>query len=132
MMTDPIADMLTRIRNARLVLRETVDVPASKLKVAIAKILEEEGYIKSFARIQTEKPQDIIRICLKYSSKGESTIHEIRRVSLPSRRHYLKASDIEKTCGGLGVSIVSTSKGVMTGEQAKKQNLGGEFVCEVW
>jgi small subunit ribosomal protein S8 len=132
MMTDPIADMLTRIRNGNMAGKETVDIPNSKMKVAIAGILEKEGYTKGYTTLPDDTNQGILRVALKYSPNGDRVIHQLKRVSLPSRRFYVKATEIAETCGGLGISIISTSKGLMTGQEAKKRNLGGEIVCEVW
>jgi small subunit ribosomal protein S8 len=131
MMTDPVADMLTRIRNANMINDETVDIPASKLKLAIAGILKEEGYITDYEKIDDNK-QGMIRIEMKYTPKGEKIIHELRRISKPGRRRYLNAKDIENTCGGLGIAVISTSKGVMTGQKAKSMSIGGEYLCDVW
>ncbi len=131
MMTDPIADMLTRIRNANMIKMETVDIPASKLKMSIAQILEKTGFIQGFVKNENGK-QGILRISMKYSPKGETVIHQLKRISVPSRRIYVKAEDITESCGGLGISIVSTSQGLMTGQDAKRKNIGGELICEVW
>ena len=129
--TDSIADMLTRIRNAGAAKHETVDVPASKMKKAIAQILLDEGYIKSFQLIEDGK-QGIIRIVLKYGENKTSVISGLRRVSKPGLRIYTNCEDMPKVMKGLGIAIVSTSKGVMTDKQARKENVGGEvlaFVC---
>jgi small subunit ribosomal protein S8 len=131
MMTDTIADLLTRIRNANAARAGHVDIPASGMKMAIAEILKKEGYINDFRQIDDTK-QGIIRIELKYSSRDESVIHHIQRVSRPSRRVYVKASAVESACNGLGVSILSTSQGVMTDKEAKRRNIGGEVLCEIW
>ncbi len=131
MMTDPIADMLTRIRNANFMKMEMVDIPASNMKLSIAKILENQGYITGCTKIDDGK-QGLLRVALKYSKKGESVIHKLQRVSLPSRRKYLKANDIQDTCGGMGIAILSTSQGVLTADEAKRRNIGGEIVCEIW
>ena len=128
--TDPIADMLTRIRNANNARHETVDIPASKLKVAIAKILLDEGYIKSFQVIE-DNYQGVIRITLKYLGK-EKVITGLRRVSKPGLRMYAGADDLPKVLRGLGIAIVSTSKGVMTDKDARKQHVGGEVLAFVW
>ncbi len=132
MMTDPIADMLTRIRNANMCRKESVDIPLSKVKLGIARILEEQGYIETYATVSQSSVKDTLRIKLKGLNKGESVIHYLQRVSKPSRRVYVKASEITETCGGLGISIISTSKGLMTGKEARRRNLGGEIVCRVW
>jgi small subunit ribosomal protein S8 len=131
MMTDPIADMLNRIRNANMIRRETVDIPASKIKLAIAQILLDEGYIESFSTVESTL-QATLKIALKYSSKGESIIHELHRISTPGRRCYVKSEDLKPTHGALGISIISTSQGLMTGDDARKRHLGGEMLFEVW
>ena len=129
--TDSIADMLTRIRNAGAAKHETVDVPASKMKKAIAQILLDEGYIKSFQLIEDGK-QGIIRIVLKYGENKTSVISGLRRVSQPGLRIYTNCEDMPKVMKGLGIAIVSTSKGVMTDKQARKENVGGEVLAFVW
>ena len=129
--TDSIADMLTRIRNACAAKHETVDVPASKMKKAIAQILLDEGYIKSFQLIEDGK-QGIIRIVLKYGENKTSVISGLRRVSKPGLRIYTNCEDMPKVMKGLGIAIVSTSKGVMTDKQARKENVGGEVLAFVW
>ena len=129
--TDSIADMLTRIRNAGAAKHETVDVPASKMKKAITQILLDEGYIKSFQLIEDGK-QGIIRIVLKYGENKTSVISGLRRVSKPGLRIYTNCEDMPKVMKGLGIAIVSTSKGVMTDKQARKENVGGEVLAFVW
>ena len=129
--TDSIAYMLTRIRNAGAAKHETVDVPASKMKKAIAQILLDEGYIKSFQLIEDGK-QGIIRIVLKYGENKTSVISGLRRVSKPGLRIYTNCEDMPKVMKGLGIAIVSTSKGVMTDKQARKENVGGEVLAFVW
>ena len=129
--TDSIADMLTRIRNAGAAKHETVDVPASKMKKAIAQILLDEGYIKSFQLIEDGK-QGIIRIVLKNGENKTSVISGLRRVSKPGLRIYTNCEDMPKVMKGLGIAIVSTSKGVMTDKQARKENVGGEVLAFVW
>ena len=129
--TDSIADMLTRIRNAGAAKHETVDVPASKMKKAIAQILLDEGYIKSFQLIEDGK-QGIIRIVLKYGENKTSVISGLRRVSKPGLRIYTNCEDMPKVMKGLGIAIVSTSKGVMTDKQARKETVGGEVPAFVW
>lgn len=129
--TDSIADMLTRVRNAGAAKHETVDVPASKMKKAIAQILLDEGYIKSFQLIEDGK-QGIIRIVLKYGENKTSVISGLRRVSKPGLRIYTNCEDMPKVMKGLGIAIVSTSKGVMTDKQARKENVGGEVLAFVW
>ena len=128
--TDPIADMLTRIRNANNARHETVDVPASKLKLAIAKILVEEGYIKSYQFIE-DGNQGVIKITLKYLGK-EKVITGLRRVSKPGLRMYAGADDLPKVLRGLGIAIISTSMGVMTDKNARKEHVGGEVLAFVW
>ena len=130
-MSDPLADFLTRIRNAGMVRYETVDVPMSNLKVDVAKVLREEGYIKDYQIIEDSK-QGILRIELKYGPNDELVISGIRRVSKPGLRQYVKTDDIPKVLSGLGISILSTSKGVMTDREARRLRIGGEILCEAW
>ena len=130
-MTDPIADMLTRIRNANVVKHETVDVPASNMKKELARILLEEGFIRGYDVIEDGK-QGIIRIQLKYGQTGERVIQGIKRISKPGMRVYTNAYEIPKVLNGLGISIISTSKGILTDKQARKENVGGEVICYVW
>ena len=129
--TDPIADMLTRIRNAGTAKHETVDVPASKMKVAIAQILLDEAYIKSFQLID-DGTQGIIRITLKYLANKERAIQGLKRVSKPGLRIYAGADELPKVLKGLGIAIISTSKGIMTDKQARKLHVGGEVLAFVW
>ena len=129
--TDPIADMLTRIRNANSAKHKTVDVPNSKMKTAIAEILFKEGYIKSFELINNEN-QGIIRITLKYDEKGNRVIDGIKRISKPGLRVYAGAEELPKVLGGLGIAIISTNKGLLTDKEARKQNVGGEVLAFVW
>ena len=129
--TDPIADMLTRIRNANSAKHDTVDIPASKMKKAIAQILVDEGYIKSFKVIDDEK-QGVIRVTLKYGEGKSQVITGLRRVSKPGLRIYSNVEDMPKVMKGLGVAIISTSKGIMTDREARKQNVGGEVLAFVW
>jgi len=129
--TDAIADMLTRIRNANTARHESVDVPASKIKKAIADILVDEGYIKSYQIIEDGK-QGIIRITLKYGPGKKKIIQGIRRVSKPGLRKYSTCEEMPSVLRGLGIAIVSTSKGIMTGKNAKKENVGGEILAFVW
>ena len=129
--TDPVADMLTRIRNASTAKHETVDVPASNLKKAIAQILLEEGYIKSYSIVENGN-QGIIHITLKYHGKKEQVISGLRRVSKPGLRVYAGAEELPKVLKGLGIAIVSTSKGIMTDKQARKLHVGGEVLAFVW
>ena len=130
-MSDPLADMLTRVRNACMVKFDTVDIPLSKVKVNVAKILKEEGYINDY-HIQEGGVQGVLRIDLKYSQDNDKVITGIRRVSKPGRRIYVNADNIPKVMSGLGVGIISTSRGVMTDRQARKMRVGGELLCEVW
>ena len=131
-MTDPIADMLTRIRNANTAKHDTVDVPSSKMKLAIAKILLDEGYIKSYELVENGKFNDI-RITLKYgASKNEKIISGLQRISKPGLRVYANKEELPKVLGGLGVAIISTHKGVITDKEARKLGVGGEVLCFVW
>lgn len=130
-MTDPIADMLTRIRNANVVKHETVDVPASNVKKEIARILLEEGFVRGYDVIEDGK-QGIIRIQLKYSQEGDRVIQGLKRISKPGMRVYAAHDEIPKVLNGLGISVISTSKGILTDKQARKENVGGEVVCYVW
>ena len=129
--TDPIADMLTRIRNAGSAKHETVDVPASKMKKAIAEILLEEGYIRSFQLID-DGTQGIIRITLKYLPNKEKVISGLKRVSKPGLRIYAGAEELPRVLKGLGIAVISTSKGVMTDKKARSQNIGGEVLAFIW
>lgn len=132
-MTDPIADMLTRLRNGIGAKHTKVDVPASRLKVEIARILKEEGYITNYSIKVTEETQfRTLRIFLRYGTKGESAISSIERISRPSRRVYVGSKEVPKVLGGLGVNILSTSQGVMTGKAARRANVGGEVLCSVY
>ena len=130
-MQDPIADMLTRIRNANSAKHPTVDVPASNMKKQIAQILVDEGYIKSFRVIDDDK-QGVIRITLKYTENKSQVITGLRRVSKPGLRIYSNSKDMPKVMKGLGIAIVSTSKGIMTDREARKNNVGGEVLAFVW
>ena len=129
--TDPIADMLTRIRNANSAKHKTVDVPASKMKTAIAEILFREGYIKSFEVISNEN-QGIIRITLKYDEKGTRVIDGIKRISKPGLRVYASKDELPQVLNGLGIALISTSRGILTDKEARKQNVGGEVLAFVW
>ena len=133
-MTDPIADMLTRIRNATLARHTRVDVPASTLKLEIARILEREGYIQAFKVVEPKEGavQKSIRISLKYGPRGERVITGIERVSRPGRRVYFGNAEVPSVFGGLGTSILTTSRGVMTGREARREGVGGEVLCNVW
>ena len=130
--TDPIADMLTRIRNAVGVRHDSVVIPASNMKTAIAKILREEGFVEDYEVLPSKSPQGIIKIALHYRDKGEPAISGLKRVSRPGLRVYVHKGEIPRYSGGLGVSILSTSKGVMTGNQAWREETGGEVLCYVW
>ena len=130
-MTDPVSDMLTRIRNATRVRHDRTDVPASKMKLEIAKILKQEGYIRTFKMLE-EGPQGVIRIYLKYAEDGETVIHGLQRVSKPGRRVYRGADELPKVRSGLGVAVISTNRGVLTDEQARGLRVGGEVLCESW
>lgn len=130
-MTDPIADMLTRIRNAVQARHEATEMPSSKLKVAIAKVLKEEGFIKDY-QVLDNRPFKVLRIELLYTGKKEPVLTGIKRISKPGLRVYTKASAIPRVYGGLGLAVISTPKGVMSGRQARRQNLGGEVICHVW
>lgn len=132
MQTDPIADLLTRVRNAAKARHPRVDLPASKLKVEIARILKEEGYIASFKLVDETKAKKTLRVFLKYTADKRSVITNLRRVSRPGCRVYVAKSEIKPVVGGLGVSILTTPKGLMTGRAARKAGLGGEVLCEVW
>ncbi len=131
MMTDPIADMLTRIRNAVNVERPNVDVPISKLKRGVADVLKREGYIWDWEEVESE-PSKQLRIELKYGPSGERVIRSIKRVSKPGCRVYLKAKELKPVLNGLGITIISTSRGVISDREARQRKLGGEVLCEVW
>jgi len=135
-MTDPIADMLSRIRNATLAKQARVDMPSSRLKVEIARILEGEGYIQGFKVLESseseKRAQAVLRVFLKYGPRGERVITGIERVSRPGRRVYFGRDDVPDVLAGLGTSILTTSRGVMTGREAVKNGVGGEVLCNVW
>jgi small subunit ribosomal protein S8 len=131
MITDPISDMFARIRNANVKLHEKVDIPASKMKMGIAKILKEEGYISNYKNIEDHK-QGVLRVYLKYTVAGKAVLQGIKRASKSSLRIYRGYEDMPKTVGGLGVTIVSTSKGLMTDRQVRKDKIGGEVIGYVW
>ena len=130
-MTDPIADMLTRIRNANMVGHETVDVPASKMKKSIAEILRDEGYINDFEIIDDNK-QGVIRISLKYGANKEHVISGLKKISKPGLKVYAKRDQVPKVLGGLGIAIISTSKGIISDKKARQLGVGGEVICYVW
>ena len=130
-MTDPIADMLTRIRNANSVYHDKVEIPGSKLKKSIAEVLKREGFIKDYTFTEDNK-QGIITIRLKYGANREKVISGLKRISKPGLRHYAKHAELPRVLGGLGIAIISTSKGIMSDKDARKQGLGGEVVAYVW
>jgi len=131
MWSDPIADMLTRVRNAVHVRRKTVKIPSSKMKVGIAQVLKVEGYINGFDVVPDDK-QGILRIDLKYGPRGEDVIHRLQRTSKPGCRIYRKANELPRVLDGLGISVVSTSKGVLSDRACREQNVGGEMICTVY
>jgi len=130
-LTDPVADFLTRIRNSIRARHQKLDVPASKLKAEIARILKEEGYIANYKATE-EDGHKIIRVYLKYTAANEAVIRDLKRVSRPGCRVYVGRDEIRRVQGGLGISILTTPKGVMTGRQARRESVGGEILCEVW
>ncbi len=130
-MSDPISDMLTRIRNAGRAKFNSVDIPGSHLKIEIAKVLKDEGYVKNYKFIKDTK-QGVLRVYLKYGPSQKNAILKLDRVSKPSRRVYVKSKDIKPVYNGMGISIISTSRGIMTDKRARKENLGGEILCNVW
>jgi len=130
-MTDPIADFLTRIRNAVVASKDRCDVPSSQVKLELAKIFQEEGFIRSF-KVLEEGPQRTIRLYLRYASDGEPAIRGLERISRPGRRVYRGVAELPKVLGGIGVAVVSTPKGLMTDARAREQHLGGEVMCRVW
>ena len=130
-MTDPIADLLTRIRNAAVERYDKVDIPASRIKANIVRVLKEEGYIRNFRLMRNESGHPMLKVYLKYSGKGESVIHGIKRVSRPGLRKYAGHQSIPRPLSGAGTAILSTSKGVLSGRSAKKMKVGGEVLCEV-
>lgn len=131
MMTDPIADMLTRVRNAVRIERPLVDMPASKIKINIAAVLKREGYIWDFEVVE-QQPQNLLRIHLKYGPNGERVIQQLRRVSSPGCRVFARVDQMPDVLQGLGISIVSTSHGVMSNREARRQGVGGEVLCKLW
>jgi small subunit ribosomal protein S8 len=132
MMTDPISDMLTRIRNAARGRQPRVDIPASRLKIEIARILKEEGYISTYKVIDEAKPKKALRVFLKYGASRRNVITDLQRVSRPGRRVYVGKAEIKAVMGGTGINILSTPQGLMTGQAARRAGLGGELLCEVW
>ena len=129
--TDPLADMLTRIRNASMAKHSKVDVPASKMKISVAKILKSEGYIKNYKLLKDRK-NGILRIYLKYDGYNEGVIIGLKRMSKPGRRLYVKKEDIPPVLNGMGIAVLSTSKGVLADREARKLNVGGELLCSIW
>lgn len=129
--TDPLSDMLTRIRNANIAKHSKVDIPASKIKISVAKILKDEGYIKNFKLIKDRK-HGLIRIYLKYDEYNEGVITGLKRMSKPGRRLYVKHKDIPLILNGMGIAVLSTSKGVLADREARKANIGGELLCSIW
>ena len=129
--TDPIADMLTRIRNAAKAKFTSVDIPGAKLKIEMAKVMKEEGFIRNYKFIKDNK-QGILRLYLKYDDEQRNAILGIKRISKPSRRVYVKSKDIKPVLNGMGIAVISTSRGVMTDKAARHENLGGEILCNIW
>lgn len=132
MTTDPIADMLTRIRNAARAKHPRVDLPSSKLKIEIARILKDEGYLTNFKMVEETKGKKVLRVFLRYTSDRRSVITDLKRVSRPGSRRYVGKTGIRAVVGGMGISILSTPRGLMTGSTARKEGVGGELLCEVW
>jgi len=130
-LTDPIADMLTRTRNAARARFKSVDIPGSRMKTEVAKVLKEEGFIKNYKFVKDTK-QGILRLYMKYDAERVCAIYGIERVSKPSRRVYVKSKEVPQVLNGLGIAILSTSKGIMTDKTARKENVGGEVLCNVW
>ncbi len=130
-MTDPVADMLTRIRNANMIGRESVNIPASKFKIGVAEVLKKEGFIKELSKIDDGK-QGLLRVYLKYGPLKQRVINCIRRDSKPGRRLYRKVDDIGKVLNGIGISIYSTSKGILSNRECRANKVGGELICTVW
>lgn len=130
-MSDPIADMLTRIRNAVKARFNSVDIPGSNLKTEIAKILKNEGFIRNYKFVKDNR-QGVLRVYLKYGQDQESVIYGLKRISKPSRRVYVRSKDVQPVLNGMGISILSTSKGIMTDKSARKENIGGEVLCNIW
>ncbi len=129
--TDPLADMLTRVRNAGNAKLNSVDIPGSRIKTALANVLKEEGFIRNFKFIKDNK-QGTIRIYLKYDKNERHAIYGLERISKPSRRVYVKGGDIKPVLNGMGISVLSTSKGILTDKKARQENLGGELLCKIW
>jgi small subunit ribosomal protein S8 len=131
MMTDPIADMLTRIRNSVLIKAEKVDIPASRLKVEIAKIMKEEGFIKSY-KIIKDKKQGILRVTLKYTPDNRPIVEGLKRISKPGRRVYVGKDEVPSVVGGMGIAVVTTPKGILTDKTCRREGVGGEVLCYIW
>ena len=129
--TDPLADMLTRIRNANIAKHSRVDIPASKMKISVAKILKKEGYIKNYKLIKDPR-HGILRIYLKYDEANQGVLVGLKRLSKPGRRVYVKKKDIPFVLNGMGIAVLSTSKGILTDQEARKENVGGEVLCSIW
>jgi small subunit ribosomal protein S8 len=130
-MTDPIADMLTRIRNANMAKLEKLDIPSSNLKLELARVLKDEGYIKNFKLLKDRK-QGLVRVYMKYSPDDSRVINGLKRVSRPGNRVYVKSDDIPRVMGGLGIAVLSTSRGVMADRESRTKKLGGEILCYIW
>lgn len=128
---DTVGDFLTRVRNAAAAKHEKVDVPASNLRVGMAKVLQEAGYIRDF-KVAKDGKQGLMRLYLRYDDKGKPLFSSMKRISRPSRKRYVKSSEIPNVRSGFGVSILSTNKGILSGDSARKENLGGELLCEIW
>jgi small subunit ribosomal protein S8 len=131
MMTDPIADMLTRIRNSVLIKAEKVDIPASRLKVEIAKIMKEEGFIKSY-KIIKDKKQGVLRVTLKYTPDNRPIVEGLKRISKPGRRVYVGKDEVPSVVGGMGIAVVTTPKGILTDKTCRREGVGGEVLCYIW
>ena len=131
-MTDPIADFLARVRNAIMARKASLDMPASKMKRRLAEILRDEGYLTAVTESGSDNPQGILSVTLRWDTNHKSAISGLRRVSKPGQRSYVPATRLPKVRGGLGTAVVSTSKGLMTDRQARRENVGGEVICEVW
>lgn len=132
MTTDPIADMLTRIRNANKERHAFVEVPSSKMKLAMAQILLNEGFIKGFEQVESDNPQGMIKLELKYSADKQRVITGLKRISKPGLRVYSKSDQLPRVLGGLGIAMISTSRGIMTDKEARKNGIGGEVICYIW
>jgi small subunit ribosomal protein S8 len=130
-MSDPIADMLTRIRNGGKAKFNSVEIPGAKIKVELAKLLKNEGFIRNYKFVKDNK-QGILKVYLKYGSDQSHVIYGIQRISKPSRRVYIKSKDVKPVLNGMGIAVLSTSRGMMTDSQARKENLGGEVICKLW